>query len=100
MHLMVRSDLRNRLLTTNRFQGHLGLEPRRMVTSRSSHGSSSGKTPAEIHLYPCPKKQRQLCFTRHGRFVEHDVGAGLADEGAEGGTQGLFVDPELDARRI
>ena len=63
MDLVVRRDLRHRLLTPDRLQGHSRLERRRVVSSRFLHGyPSSGCSfaPADFHLHPCPKSRGHL----------------------------------------
>src|SRR5580693_5663393 len=60
MHLMVRGNLGNGLLASDRLQGDLRLEFRRMVTSWPSHGIPSGNARTEFHLYSCPKSRSHL----------------------------------------
>jgi IS30 family transposase len=62
VHLVMRRDLRDRLLASDRFQRHLRLELRGMITSWPSHGLPSGHARTEIPLYPCPKYRSQLYY--------------------------------------
>jgi len=60
MYLVMLCDLRDRFLAPDRLQGYLCLELGRMIRSRPADGLPPGFAWTEIHLYPCPRKRRQL----------------------------------------
>ena len=64
MDLVVRRDLRHRLLTPDRLRGHSRLERRLVVSSWFLHGylpSSCYFALTDFHLHPCPKNRSYLC---------------------------------------
>jgi hypothetical protein len=77
VHIVLDSQLGERLLALQGFKGHTGLEGRGVVASGSSHRNCSfhyRNLQQSLHLSPCPIFPSQL-FLHHGRFRKECLNA-------------------------